>query len=556
MKLTVDRSRAVLHGASRAFGQNLARFWTVALRDGTVHLPLRSIFALRSHYSASIEFDESVSRWVDGITRPERVRRMLHPALRRDQADLIVEAIRSGSLGIAYEAGGGKTLIALELARFYGRTLILVPPGIADAYLDDYSRFYCRTVRTRHGQRSPWSVGVRLGRWKRQAPYKHFNLSWGVTGDSRAKSERVRCLRRRAGAYLLSPWTVGGAAADEILDTPWAAVIVDESTLFRNPDTKIAGLLLDEFRPHFPHRFLLTADPQPSSVGDMWSQVEFVRPGTYPSFDEFADQYGEPGPFGGYVFRDPDLAEAALVEARPAFRVVRSEVFWPQAPPHEKHLIPVAMSASQQTLYDGLVEDHVARLGDQRVEVTMRGIDKVMKLRQITGGTFIDPSGRRIVVGTAKLKALDRILSKHATERVVVWCHFVAEYDLLSRWLTKKRIRHGVYRGADAESLKVRRRFQRGKLRVLVANPASAGHGVRLHAGTVAVHYTLDYDKDNHYQATKRLHRPPQRRRVVSYYLIARGTIDEHIYARLRERIGLREMLERTLGVRSTESVA
>ncbi|MBR3053905.1 MAG: DEAD/DEAH box helicase, partial [Firmicutes bacterium] len=69
-----------------------------------------------------------------------------------------------------------------------------------------------------------------------------------------------------------------------------------------------------------------------------------------------------------------------------------------------------------------------------------------------------------------------------------------------------------------------------GKIPILLANPASAGHGLNLQVGGhIIVWFSPTWNLEYYEQANKRLHRRGQTKPVIVQHLIAKGTLDEVI---------------------------
>ena len=65
---------------------------------------------------------------------------------------------------------------------------------------------------------------------------------------------------------------------------------------------------------------------------------------------------------------------------------------------------------------------------------------------------------------------------------------------------------------------------------MLLAHPASAGHGLNLQqGGHIMVWYTLTWNLEHYQQAVGRLRRQGQKETVIVHHLVAQGTIDERI---------------------------
>jgi SNF2 family DNA or RNA helicase len=73
-----------------------------------------------------------------------------------------------------------------------------------------------------------------------------------------------------------------------------------------------------------------------------------------------------------------------------------------------------------------------------------------------------------------------------------------------------------------------------GQIPVLLAHPASAGHGLNLQAGgNVIVWFGLNWSLELYQQANARLHRQGQTKPVIIHHLVAPGTMDEDVMASL-----------------------
>ena len=79
------------------------------------------------------------------------------------------------------------------------------------------------------------------------------------------------------------------------------------------------------------------------------------------------------------------------------------------------------------------------------------------------------------------------------------------------------------------------RAWNEGRIRMLLAHPASAGHGLNLqHGGSTVVWFSLTWSLELYQQANKRLHRPGQRSTVFLHHIVAKGTIDEAVMGALK----------------------
>ena len=139
----------------------------------------------------------------------------------------------------------------------------------------------------------------------------------------------------------------------------------------------------------------------------------------------------------------------------------------------------------------------------------------------MTGGAVYDEQGGAQTVSTAKLDALCEIIESAQGKPVLVFYQYRHE---LPRLLERLKGAQALAGPADVE------RWNRGDIPVLLAHPASAGHGLNLQqGGHIMVWYTLTWNLEHYQQAVGRLHRQGQRETVIVHHLVAQGTIDERI---------------------------
>ena len=80
---------------------------------------------------------------------------------------------------------------------------------------------------------------------------------------------------------------------------------------------------------------------------------------------------------------------------------------------------------------------------------------------------------------------------------------------------------------ADPETIA---RWNRGEIKILVAHPASAGHGLNLQdGGALCVWFGLTWSLELYQQFNARLHRQGQTKPVRIVHIIAKDCIDERV---------------------------
>ncbi|HHW91191.1 MAG TPA: DEAD/DEAH box helicase, partial [Firmicutes bacterium] len=83
-----------------------------------------------------------------------------------------------------------------------------------------------------------------------------------------------------------------------------------------------------------------------------------------------------------------------------------------------------------------------------------------------------------------------------------------------------------------------------GDVPVMLAHPASVGHGLNLQdGGSTIIWFGLPWSLELYLQANARIHRQGQKNTVVVHHLVAEGTIDEDVMQVLRKKEAGQEAL-------------
>ena len=156
----------------------------------------------------------------------------------------------------------------------------------------------------------------------------------------------------------------------------------------------------------------------------------------------------------------------------------------------------------------GLLADERSRL--QREGVPTEGLDWQGAL----------DSGMLDLVREGRLAGLPQLLETLGQPVLVFYAY---QHDR-ARIKARLPIARELKRAADIEAWNLKR------VPVMLAHPASAGHGLNLQdGGSIIVWFGLPWSLELYQQANARLHRQGQTQSVIVHHLVARGTIDERV---------------------------
>ena len=426
----------------------------------------------------------------------------------------------SGPVLIAAQMGSGKTITALTaivdaLERRTLRRVLLIAPRII---LD--------TVHAPEAARWEHTKKLRFDQW--------HNASGGDADQLlfRGKGHIVTATPAMFSRLVQDVFTAG------VL--PFDGIVVDESQRFKNPDT-VGAHALRELASVVPHVVFLSGTPTPNGPIDAWSPGRILQGGDFwgPSFHPWrARNFTKYGRFGWRPRPGvPEAVETELAKFSIAMRLADTSD------------VPPAVYSQVRFEHDQIntdrVRDLVSRGAFQISPGEWRGVERepgfeltttdLAMLRQINQGFLYDPvrdDGTRQthVLSIARVMALRELLEEGGIEGpVLVAAKFVADVELLRRAFPEL-VAYGGKTPAD-ERKEIIARWNADKIPLLVANPASMGHGLNLQHGSAKtiIWFCNDFSYELFAQMNARLIRTGQNKVVSVVQLMGDAGVDDAI---------------------------
>lgn len=358
---------------------------------------------------------------------------------------------------------------------------------------------------------------------------------------------RDRALRSGADVVLLGRDNIQSSLEPVGLHH-WNTVILDELSSFKSPGSKRFKALRRMLRQHSPVVWGLTGTPTPNGLLDLWSQVFLLDQGQRlgPGVTWYRNRYFTPGrQLRSGVVTEWQLRPGAesrihrLIEDICLSMGTEGRV---HVPPVTVNRYAVDLPAGVKKVYAKMKRDLVADM-----EMLGGGVHSAMnaavltnKLSQLTAGFMYGDEGIGMDwLHNAKLEAVQEIVEGSLGSPVLVFYRYRAELD---------KLRAAFPQAETTDSSDFVKRWNEGTIPVLLAHPASAGHGLNLQRGGHTIVWTSPtWSLEEDMQANKRLARQGQKNPVVIHYLTARGTVDEAILERLRGKATVQEALMKHL---------
>lgn len=123
------------------------------------------------------------------------------------------------------------------------------------------------------------------------------------------------------------------------------------------------------------------------------------------------------------------------------------------------------------------------------------------KLLQMANGAVYDENRKVIEIHDLKIEALLEVLEVNDNKPTIVLYNYQHDLDRLKQGLSRFNIR-------ELKTNQDKIDWDKGNIHILLAHPASMGHGLNLQAGgSIIVWFGLTYSLENYLQANARLYR-------------------------------------------------
>ena len=338
----------------------------------------------------------------------------------------------------------------------------------------------------------------------------------------------------------------------EYRKTEFAAVVLDEASYIRNPDTEAAKALrqLRSVR-----RFALTGTPLENGVRDLWSIYHFLLPGYLGSRDNFKERFESPLGSGAASPESRKAAERLRKLVRPYFlRRTKREVL-KDLPEKIEQVLWSDLSPVQNQVYRKLLEEGLAEIRDARKRSGGQGTKMTMftvllRLRQVccdlrlTGmtGEALKGLGDEDLSGKLTIWR-DRIAEIiEAGGKIIVFSQFVKFLHLLRDELDTAGTPYCYLDGQSNDRTAQVDLFQKDPARrVFLISLKAGGYGLNLTAADHVMLMDPWWNPAVEAQAIDRAHRLGQERVVTALRLVTRGTVEEKILKLQAQKRGLIE---------------
>jgi len=332
---------------------------------------------------------------------------------------------------------------------------------------------------------------------------------------------------------------------------PWAGLIVDEGQRLKN-DKNLLYAALTSLK--VPFRVLLTGTPLQNNQRELFNLLQFLDNSV--NAQQLEETYAT-------LTKEnvPELHELL----RPFFlRRTKAQVL-DFLPPMAQIIVPVTPSVLQKQLYKSILAKNPELLksiigGDKKT--TVKGLrNLLMQLRKCLCHPFVynieieertpnaTVSHRRLVEASSKLQLLEIMLPKlkDRGHRVLIFSQFLDQMTIVEDFMDGIGLPHQRLDGTMGSMEKQKRidefNAPDSPLFALLLSTRAGGVGINLATADTVIIMDPDFNPHQDIQAISRAHRIGQKKKVLIFQLMTRGTAEEKIMQIGKKKMALDHVL-------------
>jgi SNF2 family DNA or RNA helicase len=427
--------------------------------------------------------------------------------------------VNNPTAGLLLDMGLGKTastLAAIDelmFSRFeIGKVLIIAPLKVAE---DTWSR--------------------ECEKWD---DFSHFRIS-KVLGS---EQKRIKALMTDADIYVINRENVPWLCAFYGSKLPFDMWVIDELSSFKS--SKAARFrALKRIRPSVSRVVGLTGTPAPNGLIDLWAQIFLLDGGQRlgEHVTHYREQYFHVAEKHGniptkYVPKN-DAEKAIYAKISDICISMKSEDYL-QLPDLVDVVHTVTLEEPVMKKYKAFKRDYLLSIKDKEI-TALNAAALTGKLLQFSNGAVYDENRGVHHIHDTKMEAFEELIEEAQGKPVLVFYQF--RHDL-------ERIKKKFPQAVELKGSKEIEMWNKGKLELMIAHAASAGHGLNLQdGGNILIWFGIPWSLELYQQAIKRLHRSGQLQKVFNHILITKGTWEENVLKALQGKANVQDELLKAL---------
>ena len=364
---------------------------------------------------------------------------------------------------------------------------------------------------------------------------KHLTFS-KIIGTER---QRLAALKVKADVHIISRDNIAWLCSLYAAKLPYDMLVIDELSSFKAHQTqRFKSLRLA--RPWFKRVVGLTGTPAPNGLINLWSQMYLIDRGERleKTITAYRSRYFRPGASNGYVVYSYNLlsdSERLIQERIKDICISMRAEDYLEMPERIDNFVRITMPDKLMDAYKKFEQENVITLANEIEEgtTTVNAVNAAAlsnKLLQFANGAMYDENKNVVPIHDLKLEALKEIIEAADGKPVLVAWTYQFDRDRIKNYFRSMAPRE-LKTAEDIND------WNAGKVQLMLAHPASAGHGINLQAGgNIIVWYGLTWSLELYQQFNARLYRQGQKQRTIIHHIVNSGTHDEDVVKALKSK--------------------
>lgn len=357
---------------------------------------------------------------------------------------------------------------------------------------------------------------------------KHLRVS-KILGTPK---QRLAALNKDADIYITNKENTKWLCEQYKKDWPFDMVVIDELSTFKNPSSQRFKAIKKKLP--LVKRFVgLTGTPSPNSLLDLWAQVYLIDRGERleTAFSRYRERYFRAThQVSDHVYNwelregSEDLIYKQIEDI--ALSMKASDYL--DMPERIDTKQVVTLSNKERKLYDELEKYYILEDETDGTIVAQSGASLSQKLLQLSNGAVYTDDEDVRQIHDRKLDKLEEIIDEAQGQPILLFYNFKHDRDrILERFDDVLTLYDKGYKD----------KWNSGKAKILLAHPASAGHGLNLQqGGHIIVWFGLTWSLELYQQANARLYRQGQEHTTIIHHIMTDNTIDQRVYQALQNK--------------------
>lgn len=343
------------------------------------------------------------------------------------------------------------------------------------------------------------------------------------------EKKRIEAIKRKADIYIISrdnvAWLCAYWGGKRL---PYDMLVIDELSSFKSYKS-LRFKSLRKARPYFKRVVGLTGTPAPNGLIDLWPQMFLIDRGERleRTITRYREKYFREGRKNGNIVYKYELlggSEQQIHDAIKDICVSMKGEDYLDMPDRVDNFIHLHLTPELQKQYNDFEKEHVLELANSSDISVLNAASLSNKLLQFANGAIYDENREVHEVHKLKIEALEDIIEEANGNSVLVAWSYQHDRDRIMSGLSK-------YKPRELKTEQDIRDWNAGKIQVLLAHPASVGHGLNLQkGGHIIVWFGLPWSLELYQQFNARLLRQGQTEAsVIIHHLVMHDTHDTDV---------------------------